>query len=470
MTDAERNLQTIHRRRFLGGAATLLGSTAATLGPLQGLAARAAVAQEGRQPGTAGRGDGGYGPLRPAGPELALPQGFTYVMFGVEGSPMSNGRPTPRAHDGMGALPLPNGSIRLIRNHEDRFPPQTAKLIGTTATAYDRRGGGGTTSLEVKVTPSGERKLTQSFVSLGGTIVNCAGGPTPWGSWLSCEETTQGRAQGWEQEHGYVFEVPAAAQNTVAAEPLRAMGRFVHEAVAVDPRTGIIYETEDRATAGFYRFLPSRPRNLRAGGRLQMLAIHNQPSYDTRTGQRMGRALPVVWVDIDNPDPQDAAVNDLAVYQQGFAKGGATFARLEGCWWGNNTVYFNATSGGDVEEGQVWEYRPAGTNHGILRLIFESPDEAVLDNPDNITVTPRGGIVLCEDGDRDHLFLRGLTRDGRIFDFAQNLANNREWAGATFSPDGQTLFVNIQGDTGPGGPGDLGMTFAIWGLWKNGAL
>ncbi|MGH8905879.1 MAG: alkaline phosphatase PhoX [Egibacteraceae bacterium] len=466
MTYTERNLHTIHRRRFLGGAAALLG----TAGPLQGLVARAAIAQEPGQPDTGGYGDGGYGPLRPAGPELALPEGFTYVMFGVEGSPMSNGSLTPRAHDGMCALPLANGGIRLIRNHEDRFPPETATLIGDAATAYDQRAGGGTTSLEIEVTSSGERRLVRSFVSLNGTIVNCAGGPTPWGSWLSCEETTEGRAQGWEQEHGYVFEVPATAQNAVVAQPLRAMGRFVHEAAAVDPRTRIVYETEDNGTAGFYRFIPDRPGDLRAGGSLQMLAVRDQSGYDTRTGQRMGQALPVVWVDIDDPDPEDAAVNDLAVYQQGFAEGGATFARLEGCWWGDDAVYFNSTSGGDVEEGQVWEYRPTGADQGILRLIFESPDEAVLDNPDNITVTPRGGIVLCEDGDRAHLFMRGLTRDGQIFDFAQNLVNNREWAGATFSPDGQTLFVNIQGDTSPDGDGDLGMTFAIWGPWEKGAL
>ena len=78
--------------------------------------------------------------------------------------------------------------------------------------------------------------------------------------------------------------------------------------------------------------------------------------------------------------------------------------------------------------------------------------------------------MLCEDGDAETQFLRGLTRDGRIFDFAAFLLNEREWAGATYSSDGQTLFVNIQGDTGSGGPGNLGYTFAIWGSWEAGAL
>lgn len=468
MTGIEHRKRSFDRRRFLGGSAAVAAGTLASFGALEGLAARGALSQQGRPPGTADRGEGGYGPLQPAGPELALPAGFTYMMFGVEGTRMSDGNPTPRAHDGMAAFPLPNGNVRLIRNHEDRASAPASQLIGNPATAYDSRGGGGTTSLEVE--PGGQRRLVRDFVSLNGTIVNCAGGPTPWGSWLSCEETTAGPTQGWTRPHGYIYEVPAAAQDEVQAEPLRAMGRFVHEAVAVDPESGIVYETEDRGTAGFYRFLPDERGSLRAGGRLQMLAVRNRPGYDTRIGQRIGQALPVVWVDIADPDPAAAETNSLAVYQQGLAQGGATFSRLEGCWYGSRAIYFNSTDGGERQEGQVWEYRPAGRSGGTLRLVYESPDEGVLDNPDNITVSPRGGIVLCEDGDRSNLYLRGLTRNGRIFDFAQNLVHAGEWCGATFSPDGRTLFANIQGDTSPGGPGNRGMTFAIWGPWQDGAL
>ena len=471
MTNVSRGMPRVDRRRFLGGSAALLGGTMASWGGLEGLVARAALGQEGAAPGRAGPGEGGYGPLRPAGPEIALPRGFTYVRFGVEGTPMSDGNPTPRAHDGMAAIALPNGNIRLIRDHEDRDEPPNATAIGDRSTAYDSTAGGGTTSLEVRVTPGGDRELVRDFVSLSGTTVNCAGGPTPWDSWLTCEETTSGQNRGFEKEHGYIFEVPVSAEEAVAAEPLVEMGRFVHEAVAVDPATGIVYETEDNDLAGFYRFVPSEQGNLRAGGRLQMLAVTDQRFYDARSGQQMGLQLPVSWVGIDEPDPAGASVNSLAVYQQGFAKGGATFARLEGCWWGDDAAYFTSTSGGDAEEGQVWEYRPTSTDGGTLRLIFESPDQAVLDNPDNITVSPRGGIVLCEDGDSENQFLRGLTKDGRIFDFAQNILNNREWAGATFSPDGETLFVNIQGETGSSeGEADLGMTFAIWGPWERGAL
>ncbi|MQA13508.1 MAG: DUF839 domain-containing protein [Pseudonocardiaceae bacterium] len=401
-------------------------------------------------------------------PLLALPEGFAYAAFGVEGTEMSDGNDTPRAHDGMAAFALPNGNVRLIRNHEDRNPPGVAGLDGSAgAPRYDDLGPGGTTSLEVE--PGGNRQLVRDFVSLQGTIVNCAGGPTPWSSWLSCEETTEGRAQGWQQDHGYVFEIPASATDEIDPVALTAMGRFVHEAVAVDPDTGIIYETEDRNTAGFYRFHPDRPGSLADGGRLQMLKIRARDNYDTSTGQRVGRPLPVEWVDIADPDPASARANPLAVFAQGAAAGGAIFSRLEGCWHDQGSVFFNSTDGGEAEQGQVWQYRPRGNAGGQLTLLYESPGEAELDNPDNITVSPRGGLVLCEDGDADQ-YLRGLTQRGQVFDFALNLFTQREWAGATYSPDGETLFVNIQGDTRNGGPGNLGRTFAIWGPWEDGAL
>lgn len=463
--------QGLSRREFLAaGAGAGVGLFA-----LQGLIARGAMAVPSRDRRRAGKGDGGYGPLRPAGPELALPAGFTYAMFGVEGETMSDGNPTPKAHDGMAAFELPNGNIRLIRNHEDRDNAVTATLKGDPSTAYDARGGGGTTSLEVR--PDGERELVKDFQSLNGTIVNCAGGPTPWGSWISCEETTQGETYGWEKDHGYVFEVPVRAEDEVRAVPLKAMGRFVHEAVAVDPKTGIVYETEDRGTAGFYRFLrdepverdEDEPGRWAEEGRLQMLAVKDRPNYNTTSGQRVGRPLPVEWVDIEDPDPAAAETNPLAVFEQGYAKGGALFSRLEGCWYGDGGIYFHATDGGDAELGQVWEYTPRGRSGGQLTLLFESRSPEMLDGPDNVTVSPRGGVVICEDGDNGN-YLRGLTRKGEIFDFARNIKNDREFAGATFSPDGETLFVNIQGDTRSGGPGNKGMTFAIWGPWKEGAL
>ena len=194
-----------------------------------------------------------------------------------------------------------------------------------------------------------------------------------------------------------------------------------------------------------------------------MLAIRGTPNYDTRTGQLVGNPLPVRWVDIDDPDPAVAETDSLAVYNQGLSNGGATFARLEGCWYGNGSIFLNSTSGGDAELGQVWQYRPRGPLAGQLVLLFESPSAEVLDAPDNLCVSPRGGLVLCEDGD-DEQYVRGLTQRGQIFDVAKNMvpgAEDSEFAGATFSPDGRTLFVNIQ---------TPGLTFAIWGPWEDGAL
>lgn len=463
-------MASVNRRGFLRQTAAVAGGAALGAIPMQGLVARAQLAPAATDSlrMQAVVGEGGYGPLQPAGPELALPVGFAYRMFGVEGSMMSDGNPTPRAHDGMAAFALPTGNIRLIRNHEDRDTSARATLKGEPSRAYDAKGGGGTTSLEVR--PTGNRELVKDFMSLNGTIVNCAGGLTPWGTWISSEETTQGETQGWLKDHGYNFEVAATAEDEVTPVPLKAMGRFVHEAVAVDPGTGIVYQTEDRGTAGFYRFIPSQPGNLALGGKLQMLAIRGKPNYNMTNGQKMGTPLPVTWVDIDEPDPAEAETNPLAVYQQGFAKGAAYFTRLEGCWYGNNSIYFHATDGGNERLGQVWEYRPRGKSDGQLILLFESSDPTELDGPDNICVSPRGGLVLCEDGD-DGQYLRGLTPRGAIFDFALNVVNDREFAGACFSPDGQTLFVNIQGDTrSTDAAKNKGMTFAIWGPWGQGAL
>jgi hypothetical protein len=397
---------------------------------------------------------------------------------------MADGNPTPRAHDGMGAFPLPNGNIRLVRNHEDRDSARDATVIGDPRSAYDHRGGGGTTSLEVE--PHGERRLVRDFVSLNGTIVNCAGGLTPWGTWITCEETTAGPSLGWARKHGYCFEVPALAEETVSRPgearherpdapgpfgvPLPALGRFVHEAVAVDPRTGIVYLTEDQSAAGLYRFLPAVSGKLTLGGKLQMLTIEGQKSYDASRGQTAGEILPVSWVDIREPDPPAAEGDPRAVYRQGRSQGATRFERLEGCWFGRGSLFFNSTSGGDLSNGQVWQLVPGrDKSQDTLRLVYESPGADFLDGPDNLTVSPRGGLLICEDGGGTQL-LRGLTLDGSVFDFAINLANTREFAGATYSPDGETLFVNLQGDTSSGGPGNLGRTFAIWGPWGRGPL
>lgn len=423
----------------------------------------------------------GYGDLFPTGARnsgesfLALPKGFEYNVFGKAGSPLSDGRPTPPAHDGMWTFKV-GRELRIVRNHEvsgGRIP-RPGSAIGA-ANHYDETAGGGTTTL---VVDPKTRLTTRGFVSLSGTLVNCAGGPTPWGSWISCEETTIGKAirttatgariGGFPKPHGYCFEVFASSNTNLPPVPLKAMGRFEHEAAAVDKKTGIVYLTEDFNPCGFYRFLPKRNKRLAEGGVLQMLRVKGRDQYDTRTAQKQNVILPAGWVTIGDPDPAETDVDTMAVSKQGRAQGGAIFARLEGCCVDENgRIYFTSTSGGDNRGGQIWRYDPVNRDEGRLTLLFESPARDILDMPDNICLMPNSRLLfVCEDSDYvgqggtlDN-YIRILTPDGKIADFAKNITpnfKNSEFAGSTFSRDGKTLFVNIQG---------AGVTLAIWGDWS----
>ena len=441
------------RRAFLKGAAT-----AAAAIPLNALAGRVNAGE--RRPWTPA-----YGPLVPAIDEttglplIMLPEGFRYMSFGWTGDPLANGQPTPGSHDGMAAFDAGNGILRLVRNHERGGGTPFGSVVYNTAAA------GGTTTLDfdaINGTPLSARD------SISGTIRNCAGGPTPWGSWLTCEETTEFRGQ---KPHGYVFEVPADGFGDPT--PIRDMGRFSHEAVAVDPETGYIYLTEDAGgSSGFYRFVPNENGNLAAGGKLYMLKVEGKST----TGENLGAGFAnnthfwVDWVPIATPDNPAQGMPSNFVWAQGRALGAATFGRLEGCWYGLNKIYLVSTSGGAAGQGQIWEYSP---DRDGIRLVFESPGAGSLNAPDNITVSPRGGLVLCEDGSGEE-FMHGLTVDGQIFPFAKNTVvlngekngfagsfTGAEWAGACFSPDGKWLFANIQSP---------GITFAITGPWKNGSI
>ena len=488
------------RRSFLQRSAAFIGGAAAA-GPLSALAANAAHAQVG--PLTVGplgadpdtmlklADNGGYGPLQPSnlGEELYLPEGFTALRLSPRDTVMSNGRLVPGAHDGMACFAMEDGTLRLVRNHET----SGGEPFGDNA--YDQQLGGTTT---VVFDPTGDGAELATHASVTGLIRPCGGGPTPWGSWLSCEETTATTAK----PHGYIFEVPASADAPVDPVPLTAMGRFNHEAVCVDPQTGDVYETEDADPSGIYRFRPIEPGNLAAGGELQMLKVVGTDGYDTRKGQTVGAELAVEWVPITDPDPAEQAWHGKNTFEEGFAAGGAVFARGEGAWTGVTTdddgvvtdvkVYWACTSGGDASEGQIWEYVPGSAvgaddpDGGVLRLLFESPGTHVLGHPDNITVHPVSGVVtLCEDGGGAPLQLagesmpastygvpgeeiyndtlarrqrvHGVTADGRIFAFAAQFAS--EFAGACWSPDGRWFFVNIQGNA---------TTYAITGPWGNG--
>jgi secreted PhoX family phosphatase len=410
---------------------------------------------------------GPYGPIGPVADEttglplLQLPAGFRYISYGWTGDPMDDGVLTPSLHDGMAVIDEQGNSGRLIlvRNHEQAAG---VPYLDKRAITYAADGAGGTTNI---IFNARRGRWEKAWSSLAGTVRNCAGGVSPWNTWITCEET-------FGPGHGYCFEV---GRNHGDPTPLVAMGRFSHEALAVDDKTGYVYETEDANDCGFYRFVPDVPGELALGGELAMLRVKGRPNLDLGLGYPLGTTWEVDWVPVAEPDAPT-----LSTFQQGALLGGARFRRLEGCWADDEFIYFLSTDGGQVGEGQVFRYDPASES---LELIYDSPSYLECENPDNITVTPRGGLLLCEDnsgappgppnaGER----LLGLTLDGQAFTFAQNnvvlpMAYNpfvpagdyrqNEWAGACFSPDGRWLFVNIQ---------TPGVTFAITGPWGAGPL
>jgi len=425
----------------------------------------------------------GFGRLRPD-PQgiLDLPQDFSYQVISRYGEEMDDGLLVPARHDGMAAFPGKDGSTLLICNHENTSRLQNMGPFGAELERLDRidrsrvydygkgstPGTGGTTTI-VYDTKARQRK--RIHLSLAGTEINCAGGPTPWGSWLSCEEIFRdpganfewNRVVNREKRHGYVFEVPAAHDGLVDPIPLTDMGRFEHEAAAVNPATGIVYMTEDRHQSLLYRFIPHAPGKLAEGGHLQAMAIKGMPEFDTRNwlGRRQlhpGTWLETSWVDLEHPD---VAENDLRF--RGRSKGATVFARGEGLCYADGEFFMTATIGGMLRLGQIFNYRPSaveGTpaeydHPGRLQLLAESTHGSLLRHADNLVMSPWGDLLLCEDT-AGHCGLIGLKLDGTQYPIADNAYTEAELAGVCFSPDGSTMFVNIQ---------QRDMTLAITGPW-----
>ena len=408
-----------------------------------------------------------YGPLH-TDPDgiLDLPRGFSYRILSRLGDRMDDGLRVPDYGDGMGCFALPDGKVALVRNHE-LMPQQDAG--GTLPGGYDSFEGeqtlrdgsvltgpfvlpGGTTTI---VLDADTLRVEREFRSLAGTIRNCAGGETPWGSWLTCEEFVAGAGDGLGKAHGYVFEVPANATGLVDPVPLKQMGRFNHEAACVDPASGIVYMTEDRADGLFYRFIPNVRGRLAEGGRLQALHLgpeltdmRNWEAVSTSVGEWHGAQ----WVDIPTPDN---VADDVRM--QGAELGAAMFARGEGLWMGDGELYFCCTSGGAARLGQIFRFRPNPDGTDAIQLFFESTSPEQFNYGDNLCVAPGGHLLVCEDQYTEVVdnHIRGITPDGEAYNFAR-LTMQTELAGACFSPDRQTMFVNAFSPT---------ITFAIRGPW-----
>ena len=399
-----------------------------------------------------------YGPLvpDPAG-MLDLPRGFSYRLLSRLGNAMTDGCTVPDKADGMGCFSLGNNEIVLIRNHE-LVPADDAG--GVLAKGFGTRDGaivpGGTTSIVLDATTL---DVKREFRSLAGTIRNCSGGITPWGSWLTCEEAPTGPGQrfgeGLAENHGWVFEVPANATGLIDAVPLKAMGRFNHEAACVDPRTGIVYLSEDRDDSVLYRFVPTTPGRLGDGGLLQAMVVEglsdtrNWTSADMAVGSRHT----VRWIDCDDVESPNDDLRSRAA-----AKGAALVARGEGIHTGTDEIFVCSTNGGQRKLGQILRLVPGtGGEPDQIELFFESQSKDQFNYGDNLTVGPNGHLIVCEDQYTEVVdnHLRGITPDGRAYTLGR-LRMQTELAGGCFSPDGKWFFVNAYSPT---------RTLAITGPW-----
>ncbi|MEJ7689253.1 MAG: alkaline phosphatase PhoX [Nocardioidaceae bacterium] len=414
----------------------------------------------------------GYGPLVPD-PHgiLDLPQSFKYRILSREGLPMkSGGGLVPSSFDGMGSFTRKHPRVHLVRNHEAY--PDAAHLVPTAGldTTYDPGAGGGTTNLVL----SPSLRTQEEYVSLGGTAINCSGGITPWQTWLTCEETEDTAGElGYTKDHGWIFEVdPYDNSRNADPRPLKDMGRFMHEAVAVDPTNGIMYETEDAFSGAplgtYYRFLPDRPLggygSLRAGGTLQ--ALHVPGLEDLSTVREAGTTFGgIEWLDVPDPEAKTTPTRAQA-YPKPLTRG----QKLEGAWWGNgdHSSYFVSSyarredGSASAHDGQVWRYDPRA-NTLTLELIFTTGYETddKYEQPDNICVSPYGGLMICEDSAGEN-YMIGTTAEGEPFAFARNRqylepGETGELSGVSFSPDGRVMFFNVY---------NPGTTFAVTGPWR----
>lgn len=477
--------------------------------PLPALAQRYAALLARRDgPPASRRGESPYGPLFPAIDEatglvlLELPAGFRYRSFSWAGDPLDDGLPCPGNHDGMGVVGGDPGADEwlLVRNHERWSGPVLSAPAtwdsGTMPDDAPLAPGGGATSLRLR-----RGRLVSARTSLAGTLINCAGGVTPWGTWLSCEEVMLDAASSTGRRHGYVFEVDPDPLRT-SGRPIVGMGRFSHEAAAVDPLHGDVYLSEDNwvsRASGFYRFQPKdrsgRRGSLEAGGRLQAARVRGRRNADLRA-PRAGERHRIEWIDIAEPDadsrmlaldPGGEARRVSGPFAQAWAEGGLLLARGEGLCFGEGILVMADTAAGRNAKGEagrgpgaLWAFDPASDE---LVALFAGQRPLDGHHPDNLAFDPRGRLVFCEDGggiEDDGGFgnrLMAVDDEGKSFAFARNAAvldakalaaagkrcppgdyRDAEFAGICFDPTGRWLFTNIYSP---------GLSLAITGPWHS---